>query len=161
MCFPQAVMSAASGVAEDPERAEDVVKRGEEEGKGKPLSLKWPETLPKQAVFLFLLPITFPVWLTLPDVRNLVRNSVCICRTGGGILHKPTPLIFFCLLEIWEISCGHFPGIYCMDSHLLLFHAAVGASGQLLCFHMLLQNKENFPLCLNLFEHKSDSDRQV
>lgn len=51
--------------------------------------------------------------------------------------------------------------MYCMDSHLLLFHAVVGASGQLLCFHMLLQNKENFPLCLNVFEHKSDSDRQV
>lgn len=100
MCFPQAVMSAASGVAEDPERDEDVVKRGEREGKGKPLSLKWPETPRKQAVFLFLLPITFPLWLTLPDVRNLVRNSVCICRTGGGIFHKPTPLIFFCLLEI-------------------------------------------------------------
>lgn len=48
-----------------------------------------------------------------------------------------------------------------MDSHLLLFHAVVGASGQLLCFHMLLQNKENFPLCLNLFEHKTDSVRQV
>lgn len=95
MCFPKAVMSAASGVAEGPERDEDVVKRGEQEGKGEALSLKWPETLRKQAVFLFLLPITFPLWLTLPDVRHLVRNSVCNCRTGGGILHKPTPLIFF------------------------------------------------------------------
>lgn len=76
--FPQAAMSATSGLAEDPERDESVVKRGDEEGKGKPLSLKWPETLRKRACFLFLLPVTFPLWLTLPDVRNLVGNSVCI-----------------------------------------------------------------------------------
>lgn len=65
-------MSAAPGLAEDPDRDEDVVNGGEQEGKDKPLSLKWPETRCQQAVFLFLLPITFPLWLTLPDVRNLV-----------------------------------------------------------------------------------------
>lgn len=65
-CFPQAVASAASG------RDEDVENGGEQDGEGKPLSLKWPETPCQQAVFLFLLPITFPLWLTLPDARDLV-----------------------------------------------------------------------------------------
>lgn len=38
-----------------------------------PLSLEWPETRRKQAVYLFLLPILFPLWTTVPDVRNPVR----------------------------------------------------------------------------------------
>jgi len=46
---------------------------GEEEDE--PLSLKWPETRRKQATYLFLLPIVFPLWLTLPDVRNPVSGK--------------------------------------------------------------------------------------
>lgn len=75
--FPQEVISAASEVVEDPERDEDGGKRREQAEKEKralPLSLKWPDTRCKQAVFLFLLPITFPLWLTLPDVRNEVMS---------------------------------------------------------------------------------------
>lgn len=37
-----------------------------------PLSLEWPETRKKQAIYLFLFPIVFPLWSTLPDVRNPV-----------------------------------------------------------------------------------------
>ncbi|XP_075898899.1 sodium/potassium/calcium exchanger 2-like isoform X3 [Nelusetta ayraudi] len=81
-----AVMSAASGVAEGPERDEDVMKRGEQEGKGEALSLKWPETLRKQAVFLFLLPITFPLWLTLPDVRHLKSERLVAVTFLGCIV---------------------------------------------------------------------------
>lgn len=86
---------AGSGLTEDPESGEGVVNGGEQEGGGKPLSLKWPETPCQQVVFLFLLPITFPLWLTLPDVRNLVRNLACIWRTKDGILHKATALVVF------------------------------------------------------------------
>lgn len=76
MYFPQEVTSAALEVVEDPKRDEDGAKRREQAEKEKqdpPLSLKWPDTQCKQAVFLFLLPITFPLWLTLPDVRNQVK----------------------------------------------------------------------------------------
>ncbi|KAK5867339.1 hypothetical protein PBY51_011841 [Eleginops maclovinus] len=31
---------------------------------------KWPHTRRKQITYLFLLPIIFPLWLTVPDVRN-------------------------------------------------------------------------------------------
>lgn len=49
----------------------------EEEGEEKedePLSLEWPGTWRKQASYLFLLPIVFPLWLTVPDVRNQVKS---------------------------------------------------------------------------------------
>lgn len=45
----------------------------EEEKEEEPLSLDWPESRRKQATFLFLLPIIFPLWLTVPDVRNQVK----------------------------------------------------------------------------------------
>lgn len=48
----------------------------EEEDENEPLSLEWPETRRKQATYLLLLPIVFPLWLTLPDVRNMVSKAV-------------------------------------------------------------------------------------
>ena len=45
----------------------------EEDDEDEPLSLEWPDTPRKQATYLFLLPIVFPLWLTVPDVRNPVR----------------------------------------------------------------------------------------
>lgn len=49
-------------------------KKEEEEEENEPLSLGWPETRRKQVTYLLLLPIVFPLWLTLPDVRNLVSK---------------------------------------------------------------------------------------
>ncbi|XP_016347249.1 sodium/potassium/calcium exchanger 2-like [Sinocyclocheilus anshuiensis] len=42
----------------------------EEEDEDQPLSLAWPDTLRKQATYLFIFPIVFPLWLSLPDVRR-------------------------------------------------------------------------------------------
>ncbi|ETE61176.1 Sodium/potassium/calcium exchanger 2 [Ophiophagus hannah] len=42
----------------------------EDEEDGQPLSLAWPDTLRKQLTYLVILPIVFPLWVTLPDVRN-------------------------------------------------------------------------------------------
>ncbi|XP_066516397.1 sodium/potassium/calcium exchanger 2-like [Hoplias malabaricus] len=42
----------------------------EEEGEDQPLSLAWPDTPRKQATYLFIMPIVFPLWLSLPDVRR-------------------------------------------------------------------------------------------
>ena len=51
----------------------------EEEKEDEPLSLEWPDTRRKQATFLFLLPIIFPLWLTVPDVRNQVNTQTHFC----------------------------------------------------------------------------------
>ncbi|XP_066515934.1 sodium/potassium/calcium exchanger 2-like isoform X2 [Hoplias malabaricus] len=42
----------------------------EDEEEDQPLSLAWPETCRKRFTYLFLLPIVFPLWITLPDVRK-------------------------------------------------------------------------------------------
>uniref|UniRef100_A0A3Q2YZS3 Sodium/potassium/calcium exchanger 1 n=1 Tax=Hippocampus comes TaxID=109280 RepID=A0A3Q2YZS3_HIPCM len=39
----------------------------DEENEEEPLSLEWPDTRRKQVTYLFLLPIVFPLWLTVPD----------------------------------------------------------------------------------------------
>ncbi|XP_039525691.1 sodium/potassium/calcium exchanger 2-like isoform X1 [Pimephales promelas] len=44
---------------------------GEEDDEDdQPLSLSWPETGPKRFTYLLILPIVFPLWITLPDVRK-------------------------------------------------------------------------------------------
>ncbi|XP_031440457.1 sodium/potassium/calcium exchanger 2 isoform X2 [Clupea harengus] len=42
----------------------------DEEEDDQPLSLGWPETNRKRAAYLFIFPIVFVLWLTLPDVRK-------------------------------------------------------------------------------------------
>lgn len=46
----------------------------DEEEEDEPLSLDWPDTRRKQATYLLLLPIIFPLWVTIPDVRNQVKT---------------------------------------------------------------------------------------
>lgn len=60
---------------EDDEEEKEEEEKEEEEEENEPLSLEWPDTGRKQATYLFLLPIVFPLWLTLPDVRNLVSHT--------------------------------------------------------------------------------------
>lgn len=52
------------------------MQEGEEQDDDQPLSLAWPETCRKQATYLFILPIVFPLWLTLPDVRRDVSHEL-------------------------------------------------------------------------------------
>lgn len=56
---------------------EDDQEEDDEDGEEneEPLSLEWPDTRRKQATYLFLLPIVFPLWLTVPDVRNPVKQN--------------------------------------------------------------------------------------
>lgn len=65
--------SSSSSSTNDEDEGDDEEEGAEEEEDSEPLSLQWPQTPTKQASYLFLLPIVFPLWLTLPDVRNLVR----------------------------------------------------------------------------------------
>nr|XP_046191113.1 sodium/potassium/calcium exchanger 1-like [Oncorhynchus gorbuscha] len=57
---------------EDEEDDEENKEEEEEEGEEneEPLSLEWPDTRRKQATYLFLLPIVFPLWLTVPDASR-------------------------------------------------------------------------------------------
>ncbi|XP_042185656.1 sodium/potassium/calcium exchanger 2-like isoform X1 [Oncorhynchus tshawytscha] len=48
----------------------DVGPAEEEEDEDAPLSLEWPETNRKRITYLLILPIVFPLWLSLPDVRR-------------------------------------------------------------------------------------------
>ena len=47
---------------------------GEDE-EDQPLSLAWPSDPRKQVTFLIVLPIVFPLWITLPDVRKPVSKA--------------------------------------------------------------------------------------
>ncbi|XP_046698683.1 sodium/potassium/calcium exchanger 2-like isoform X5 [Silurus meridionalis] len=42
----------------------------EDEEEDQPLTLSWPESNRKRFTYLFLLPIVFPLWITLPDARK-------------------------------------------------------------------------------------------
>ncbi|XP_030635326.1 sodium/potassium/calcium exchanger 2 [Chanos chanos] len=42
----------------------------DDDDEDQPLSLAWPETNRKRFTYLFILPIVFPLWITLPDVRK-------------------------------------------------------------------------------------------
>ncbi|TSN95678.1 Sodium/potassium/calcium exchanger 2 [Bagarius yarrelli] len=57
----------------------------EEEDEDQPLSLMWPETKQKQAMYLFIFPIVFPLWLTLPDVRRDVGETIGITEEIMGL----------------------------------------------------------------------------
>lgn len=72
---------------DEDEEDEDEGEEEEEEKEDKPLSLEWPDTRRKQATYLFLLPIIFPLWLTVPDVRNQVKTQIL---NGSGIPNVST-----------------------------------------------------------------------
>ncbi|XP_044075710.1 sodium/potassium/calcium exchanger 1-like isoform X2 [Siniperca chuatsi] len=80
----------------------------EEEEENEPLSLEWPETRRKQATYLFLLPIVFPLWLTLPDVRNLASRKYFVMTFIGSILWIG---VFSYLMVWWAHQVGETMGI--------------------------------------------------
>lgn len=41
-----------------------------------PIDMSWPKTLKKQLIYLFLAPIMWPLYLTLPDVKKNVSFSI-------------------------------------------------------------------------------------
>ncbi|XP_066199827.1 sodium/potassium/calcium exchanger 1 isoform X5 [Saccopteryx leptura] len=80
---------------EDDEEEED--EEEEEEDNEEPLSLEWPETRRKQAIYLFLLPIVFPLWLTVPDVRRPESKKFFVITFLGAILW----IAMFSYLMVW------------------------------------------------------------
>ena len=41
-----------------------------------PVNISWPDTNKKRLTYLFLAPIVFPLWLTLPDTKT--SHGTCI-----------------------------------------------------------------------------------
>ncbi|XP_045075909.1 sodium/potassium/calcium exchanger 1 isoform X2 [Coregonus clupeaformis] len=89
---------------EESEDEEDDEEGDEEEGEEEegeeneePLSLEWPDTRRKQATYLFLLPIVFPLWLTVPDVRNPASRKYFALTFIGSI----TWIAVFSYLMVW------------------------------------------------------------
>ncbi|XP_069384550.1 sodium/potassium/calcium exchanger 1 [Paralichthys olivaceus] len=80
----------------------------EDENEDEPLSLEWPDTRHKQATYLFLLPIVFPLWLTVPDVRNQKSRKFFVITFLGSILWIA---IFSYLMVWWAHQVGETIGI--------------------------------------------------
>ncbi|XP_020487083.3 sodium/potassium/calcium exchanger 1-like [Labrus bergylta] len=92
---------------------ENLVKEEREEEKEKgttdrPLSLNWPDTLLKQATYLLLLPIIFPLWLTIPDVRNQKSRKLVVITFLGSILWIA---VFSYFMVWWAHQVGETIGI--------------------------------------------------
>ncbi|XP_055756119.1 sodium/potassium/calcium exchanger 1-like isoform X2 [Salvelinus fontinalis] len=84
---------------DDDDDDDDEENKEEEEGEEneEPLSLEWPDTRRKQATYLFLLPIVFPLWLTVPDVRNPASRKYFAMTFIGSI----TWIAVFSYLMVW------------------------------------------------------------
>ncbi|XP_040215722.1 sodium/potassium/calcium exchanger 2 isoform X5 [Rana temporaria] len=73
-----------------------------------PLSLAWPANKRKQAVYLAVLPIIFPLWITLPDVRNISSRKFFPVTFFGSIAWIA---IFSYLMVWWAHQVGETIGI--------------------------------------------------
>ncbi|NWW53113.1 NCKX1 protein, partial [Pedionomus torquatus] len=73
-----------------------------------PLSLEWPETRKKQAIYLFLFPIVFPLWSTMPDVRNPDSKKFFVVTFFGSIIWIAA---FSYLMVWWAHQVGETIGI--------------------------------------------------
>ncbi|XP_075362492.1 sodium/potassium/calcium exchanger 1 [Mycteria americana] len=73
-----------------------------------PLSLEWPETRKKQAIYLFLFPIVFPLWSTMPDVRNPDSKKFFVITFFGSIIWIAA---FSYLMVWWAHQVGETIGI--------------------------------------------------
>ncbi|XP_069095339.1 sodium/potassium/calcium exchanger 2 isoform X6 [Pleurodeles waltl] len=71
-----------TGETADNQGADADMENGEEDT---PLSLAWPSDGRKKAFYLAVLPIIFPLWITLPDVRNPVGETVGITEEIMGL----------------------------------------------------------------------------
>ncbi|CAL8404857.1 unnamed protein product [Boreogadus saida] len=96
------------GEGEDADEEEGGKAEEEEEETEEPLSLEWPDTRRKQATYLILLPIVFPLWLTVPDVRNPASRKFFAVTFMGSILWIG---VFSYLMVWWAHQVGETMGI--------------------------------------------------
>ncbi|XP_030621702.1 sodium/potassium/calcium exchanger 1 [Chanos chanos] len=94
--------------SEDEDDEQEKEEENELEENDEPLSLEWPDTRRKQATYLFLLPIVFPLWLTVPDVRNPASKRFFVITFLGSIVWIA---IFSYLMVWWAHQVGETIGI--------------------------------------------------
>nr|XP_004658474.1 sodium/potassium/calcium exchanger 2 isoform X1 [Jaculus jaculus] len=80
----------------EPAEAPQATETAEEED-DQPLSLAWPSNTRKQVTFLIVLPIVFPLWITLPDVRKPTSRKFFPITFFGSI----TWIAVFSYLMVW------------------------------------------------------------
>ncbi|KAJ8373021.1 hypothetical protein AAFF_G00272120 [Aldrovandia affinis] len=80
----------------------------EEEDEDQPLSLAWPETTRKRITYLVIIPIVFPLWLTLPDVRRETSRKFFPITFVGAICWIAA---FSYLMVWWAHQVGETIGI--------------------------------------------------
>ncbi|KFQ24668.1 Sodium/potassium/calcium exchanger 2 [Merops nubicus] len=68
-----------------------------EDDEDQPLSLAWPDTPRKQLTYLLVFPIVFPLWASLPDVRNPGSKKFFPFTFFGSI----SWIAFFSYLMVW------------------------------------------------------------
>uniref|UniRef100_A0A8C7ED20 Sodium/potassium/calcium exchanger 1 n=1 Tax=Nothoprocta perdicaria TaxID=30464 RepID=A0A8C7ED20_NOTPE len=90
------------------ESEEDSDSSTDDEENDEPLSLEWPETRKKQAIYLFLFPIVFPLWSTIPDVRNPDSKKFFVITFFGSIIWIA---VFSYLMVWWAHQVGETIGI--------------------------------------------------
>ncbi|XP_006881339.1 PREDICTED: sodium/potassium/calcium exchanger 2 isoform X2 [Elephantulus edwardii] len=79
-----------------------------EEEEDQPLSLAWPSNRRKQVTFLIVLPIVFPLWITLPDVRKPTSKKFFPITFFGAISWIA---VFSYLMVWWAHQVGETIGI--------------------------------------------------
>ncbi|XP_078425726.1 sodium/potassium/calcium exchanger 2-like isoform X1 [Cetorhinus maximus] len=75
-------------------QAEVAVQNEEED---QPLSLAWPDTPRKRFIYLVILPIILPLWITLPDVRKKRLRNYFVLSFFGSI----SWIAAFSYLMVW------------------------------------------------------------
>ncbi|XP_042583736.1 sodium/potassium/calcium exchanger 2-like isoform X1 [Cyprinus carpio] len=80
----------------------------EDDDEDQPLSLAWPDTPRKRATYLFIFPIVFPLWLSLPDVRRDSSKKFFPATFLGSISWIA---IFSYLMVWWAHQVGETIGI--------------------------------------------------
>ncbi|KAF1499597.1 Sodium/potassium/calcium exchanger 2, partial [Eudyptes chrysocome] len=79
-----------------------------EEDEDQPLSLAWPDTARKQLTYLLVLPIVFPLWVSLPDVRKPRSRKFFPITFFGSISWIA---VFSYLMVWWAHQVGETIGI--------------------------------------------------
>ncbi|XP_077424911.1 sodium/potassium/calcium exchanger 1-like isoform X1 [Vanacampus margaritifer] len=99
---------SSSGEEDSDEDDSDEDDSEDEEKEEEPLSLEWPDTPRKQVTYLLLLPIIFPLWLTVPDVRKQNSRKFFVATFLGSIMWIA---IFSYLMVWWAHQVGETIGI--------------------------------------------------
>ncbi|XP_042660734.1 sodium/potassium/calcium exchanger 2 isoform X2 [Tyto alba] len=73
------------------------VEEENEEDEDHPLSLAWPDSPRKKLTYLLVLPIVFPLWVSLPDVRKPKSRRFFLITFFGSI----SWIAFFSYLMVW------------------------------------------------------------